>query len=133
MSEKDKEDLPPELLAALGIGAEPRPMPPAVIPDNPGGDYDQARKNIYDALNKANHILGIAIDMVEVSQHPRGIEVVTGLVQTILEGNKDLMELAKKNQEINNGGEGPHITNNLNISTEAFLEMLENRKPKKIE
>jgi hypothetical protein len=89
-------------------------------------DYDYARANLKDAIDRGNEALEQLIDIADQSQHPRAYEVISTLINTIVSANKDLLDLAKKKKDITAADkkEGPQTINNNLILTTAELQKL---------
>lgn len=96
------------------------------IPDNNDKDYDYARGNMINIIEKGNEALNGILDLAGQSQQPRAYEVVTNLIKTMSEVNKDLLDLTKKKKELNamdgvsNGAKT--INNNLFVGSTAELQ-----------
>lgn len=84
-------------------------------------DYEFARENIMNTILKANDALDSMIDLAHVAQHPRAYEVLGGLVKTIVDSNKDLLELAKKNKELKKVEAETPVTNNGDITNNLYV------------
>jgi hypothetical protein len=90
-------------------------------------DYQYARGNMINILEKGNEALDGMLDVAGQSQHPRAYEVVATLIKTLADTNKDLIELAKKTKEIErlDGVEAPQtINNNLFVGSTTELQKL---------
>lgn len=90
-------------------------------------DYQYARGNMLNILEKGNQALDGMLDVADQSQHPRAYEVVATLIKTLADTNKDLIELAKKTKELErlDGVEAPQtINNNLFIGSTTELQKL---------
>ena len=92
-------------------------------------DYEFSRDNIKNTLLKAEEILDEISELARQSQAPRAYEVAGAIVKSIFDGNKDLLELAKRHKELRNSKikDTSDITNN-NVfigSTEALGAFLE--------
>ena len=90
-------------------------------------DYQYARGNMLNILEKGNQALDGMLDVADQSQHPRAYEVVATLIKTLADTNKDLIELAKKTKELErmDGIEGPQtINNNLFVGSTVELQKL---------
>lgn len=98
-------------------------------------DYSFARENIMSTILKGDDALDVIIEIAKASQAPRAFEVVANLMKTMVDANKDLLELAKRNKELKKvEAETPvtqmtntgDVTNNLFIGTndqfDTFLE-----------
>lgn len=94
-------------------------------------DYEYARQNLYDVIEKGSHALEDIMDIAKQSESPRAFEVVTNLIKTMVEANKDLLELAKKKKDLDKE-ELPttNVTtnNNLNITSADLLKLIKNQK-----
>lgn len=93
-------------------------------------DYDYARENMHDLIDKGQEALQGILDVANMSQHPRSYEVAATLIKTLSDVNKDLLQLAKTKKEIDkeDGVESPQkVTNNLFVgSTADLLRTLKN-------
>lgn len=88
-------------------------------------DYDIARGNMVNIIEKGNEALDDMLAFAQQSQHPRGFEVVATLIKTLADANKDLMELAKRRKELNSDSGPSTVNNNLFVgSTTDLLKML---------
>lgn len=90
-------------------------------------DYQYARGNMLNILEKGNQALDGMLDVADQSQHPRAYEVVATLIKTLADTNKDLIELAKKTKELErlDGVEAPQtINNNLFVGSTTELQKL---------
>ena len=130
MSDKDP------ISDSLGI----EPMAPAgkitsVLPAvkaETNDDYEYARRNLYDLIEKGHNALDEIIDIAKQSQQARAFEVATNLIKTMAETNKDLMNLAKTKKEVDQesplgNGKEKTVNNNLFVgSTSELLKMIKN-------
>ena len=93
-------------------------------------DYEYARRNLYDLIEKGQDALDEIIDIAKQSQQARAFEVATNLIKTMAETNKDLMALAKTQKELTQESPtGPNKTVNNNLfvgSTSDLLKMIKN-------
>ena len=86
-------------------------------------DYKYARENLYTIIEKGQESLNTLVDVAQQSQHPRAFEVVSQLVKTLSDTNKDLLELQRKIQE------GPKTVNNsLYVGNTADLQKFINKR-----
>lgn len=94
-------------IISQSLGIEPQAEPsgkivniiPAVKAER-GDDYEYARRNNYDIIEKGMSALEDIIDIAKQSESARAFEVATNLMKTMLDANKDLLELAQKNKEL---------------------------------
>lgn len=95
-------------------------------------DYNYARDNIYDVVEKGTEALDYLLEVAKQSDHPRAFEVVSQLTKTLVEANKDLLSLQKTMKNINEQEkkpeEGGTINNNLFVGSTAELQELINGK-----
>lgn len=100
-------------------------------------DYEYARGNIIATIEKGREALDGILDVAGMGQHPRAYEVAANLVKTMVDANKDLLELAKKKKElekIENKNAPQTVNNNLFVgSTAELLKALKNNQIKDIE
>lgn len=92
-------------------------------------DYEYARTNLYGIIEKGQDALEQIVDIARQSESPRAFEVVTNLIKTLAETNKDLLQLAKTKKEIEKEDlpvEKNITNNNLVISTTDLLKMIKN-------
>ena len=92
-------------------------------------DYEYARRNLYDVIEKGNNALEDIMDVAKQSESPRAYEVVTNLIKTMVDANKDLLQLAKTKKELEaREPEKAQVTNNnLFVGSSAeLLKMIKN-------
>lgn len=93
-------------------------------------DFDFARENIRNILEKGNIALDRMLEVADLSQHPRSYEVVSTLIKSLSDTNKDLLELAEKKnriEKVKTQTESQTINNNLYISTTELLKMIKEK------
>lgn len=93
-------------------------------------DFKYARENLYNIIERGSDALNTLVDVANQSQHPRAFEVVSQLVKTLSDTNKDLLELQKKIKVINKDiTEGPKTVNNsLYVGNTADLQKFINKR-----
>lgn len=113
---------------SLGIDPKTEPpnkviLPPKKVPEN--NDYEYARQNMYNIIERGTDALEDMIDIAKQSESARAFEVVTNLIKTLAETNKDLLDLAKKQKDLVKEEEGPQktVTNN-NLFVGSSTELL---------
>lgn len=80
------------------------------------------------AIEKGQEALSGMLDVANMSQHPRGYEVVATLIKTLSDANKDLLELSKRKKDLLGGQEPTTINNNLYVGSAAeLLKMLKEK------
>ena len=66
------------------------------LPDDVSKDYNFARDNLYDVIEKGTYALDNLLHLAKASEHPRAFEVVSQLTKTLVDANKDLLDIQKK-------------------------------------
>ena len=104
----------------LNIEVEPKAKKEIVtyVPDETDNDiehdFKQSRLNIKEAIRKGNDALDGVLDLAASADAPRPYEVAATLVKTLVEANKDLMNLHQQKkdlleEDLKNRGIGPQI------------------------
>ena len=94
--------------------------------DSASNDFELARSNIHEVIQNGQEAMFKLGQIADSSQHPRAFEVLAKLMDTMLQANKDLMELQTKIREINavdtpTNSQAKNITNNLFVGSTAEL------------
>lgn len=80
-------------------------------------DTEFARQNIRNMIQKGNDAMENLIHIAKETEHPRAYEVVAGLLKTLADANKDLLELQKRKKDLE-----PKINNNtVNVDKAVFV------------
>lgn len=90
-------------------------------------DFTEVRQNLHDLVAKGTDALDEMIELAKISQSPRAFEVVATLMKSVVDTNKEIVDLAKKKQDIIGEvtRDRPNVVNNnLNITTSALIEMI---------
>lgn len=94
-------------------------------------DHNYARENVYQTIEAGNHALESMLEIAKQSQHPRAFEVVATLMKTLVDANKELVDMSHKKSEINkpNEKEVNNTTNQIifNGSTKELLDYIKNK------
>jgi hypothetical protein len=88
-------------------------------------DFDYARENLMDVINKGQDALFDMMDVARQSQHPRAYEVLSTLMNTIVSANKDLLDLQSKKKKLleeDPTASPQQVTNNLFVGSTAELQ-----------
>lgn len=92
-------------------------------------DADYVRGNLYDIIERGTRSMDELMAIADQSQHPRAYEVISGLMKTLVDTNKELLDMHEKKQKLM--GEKPEekqaetVNNNLFVgSTKDLLEMI---------
>lgn len=90
-------------------------------------DYKYARENFMDIIEKGTRALDDLLDVATQSQHPRAYEVLATTMKTLIDANKDFVELSRKKQELENPKQqesSSNVTNNLFVGSTADLQKM---------
>jgi len=87
-------------------------------------DFDYARGNLINIIEKGNEALNGILDVAGMSQHPRSFEVAATIINSLAAANKDLLELSKRKKELDNENNLTTINNNLFVGSTAELQKL---------
>lgn len=104
--------------------------------DSAKNDFELARSNIHEVIQNGTFAIEKLSQIADSSQHPRAFEVLANLMKTMLDANKDLLEIQKKIREIeaasspvNGQAQSKAVTNNLFVGSTAELQkVIENMK-----
>ena len=67
-------------------------------------DYGTVRRNLYDLINQGNDAIQGILDVAKAGDSPRAYEVVSQLLKTVSEMNKDVLEVHDKVKKIKEDG-----------------------------
>lgn len=87
-------------------------------------DFEYARGNMINIIEKGNEALNGILDVAGMSQQPRSYEVAATLIKTLVDAQKDLLELQKKKKDLTNESQAKTVNNNLFIGSTADLQKL---------
>lgn len=87
-------------------------------------DFEYARGNLINIIEKGNEALDGILDVAGMSQHPRSYEVVATLLNSLAAANKDLLELSKRKKELTDESAPKTVNNNLFIGSTAELQKI---------
>jgi len=123
---------------ALNLAPLPTPNSSSSVEvDQVHDDFEYARGNMINTIEKGNEALQGILDVAGMGQHPRAYEVAANLVKTMVEANKELLDLQKKKKEIEKieAKANPQtVNNNLFVgSTAELLKALKSNNMKDIE
>jgi uncharacterized protein YsxB (DUF464 family) len=95
--------------------------------DSAKNDFELARANIHEVIQNGLSAIDKLSQIADQSQHPRAFEVLSTLMKTMLDANKDLLELQKKIREIDaadapSNEQAQQVTNNLFVGSTADLQ-----------
>ena len=128
--EKNMEEIfdLPETKPMIDIIDESRVTPmtkPSIDQDDIMDDYQYARENLKNIIDSAQQSIDDLSSIASTSESPRAYEVLSGLMKTIVDANKDLLELQKKVKQLKDDSEKPsNVTNALFVGSTAELQKL---------
>jgi hypothetical protein len=64
-------------------------------------DYETIRDNLYEMLADAKEALELSKEILKESEHPRAVEVYSGLLSNIVKLNAQILDLSKTFKDIN--------------------------------
>ena len=103
---------------------EPEPVEKRV-PTQQDNDYEYARENFYNVIEKGTEALEDMLNVARASEHPRAYEVVSTLMKTLVDANKDLVAMGNKKAQDEQSADKPPVTNNnLFVGSTAELQQL---------
>ena len=108
---------------ALNLPASPpmiEMLPPVEVSSDVDDDFATARKNLHNIIHKGNDALEEALLVAKSSEHPRAFEVVGGLIKTLVDANKDLLDIQKKLKDLKKGDE-PRANAPQNVNNSIFV------------
>ena len=93
-------------------------------------DFKYARENLYNIIEKGSDALNTLVDVAAQTQHPRAFEVVSQLVKTLSDSNKDLLEIQKKVKVIKKDipDQPQNVTNALFVGNTSELQKMINKR-----
>ena len=102
------------------------PVEEVISDSNIEEDYNYARENLKSIINSAQSSIEDLSSIASTSESPRAYEVLSALMKTIVDANKDLLELQRKVKLLKD--EGPskpsNVTNALFVGSTTELQKL---------
>tara|TARA_Y100000768_G_C23773606_1_gene584515 strand:- start:284 stop:715 length:432 start_codon:yes stop_codon:yes gene_type:complete len=96
---------------------------PAVTNDDSETDFQYARENLYNLIERGQDGLEEMLEIAKSSEHPRAMEVFGQLIGKLTETNKELLNLHKTKKDISQKTTGPkNVSNNLFVGSTAELQ-----------
>jgi phosphomevalonate kinase len=99
--------------------------------NNLKNDYDYSRETYYELIEKGKDALENMIEVARESEHPRAYEVLSGMIKNVSDVNDRLMDLNKKQKDIDKEEvkQVGNTTNNVFLgSTSDLQKLLQNDK-----
>jgi hypothetical protein len=95
--------------------------------DSAKNDFEAARANLYEVIQTGKEAIDKLTEIAGQSQHPRAFEVLAKLMDTVVNTNKELLELQSKIREIDAkdspiNEKAQTINNNLFVGSTAELQ-----------
>ncbi len=88
-------------------------------------DFEYARENMMEVINKGQEALFDLMDVARQSQHPRAYEVLATMMNTMVGASKDLLDLQAKKKKLledDPAATPQQVTNNLFVGSTAELQ-----------
>lgn len=97
--------------------------------DSASKDFEYARSNLYEVIQEGKEAMFKLAEIASSSQHPRAFEVYAKLMDTMLNANKELLNMQSKIREINHidspvNEKAKNVTNNLFVGSTAELQKM---------
>lgn len=98
------------------VDVRPQVMSPLTRDEEAEVDFDYARGNMYNVIETGTKALEELLDVATQSQHPRAYEVLATTMKTLVDANKQLVDLSKEkaaeSKPKTDDGSGGNVTNN---------------------
>ena len=103
--------------------------------DEIDADYQYARDNLRSIINAAQASIEDLSSIASTSESPRAYEVLSSLIKTIVDANKDLLELQRKVKLLKQEEESKpqNVTNALFVGSTTELQKLIKKNKDNIE
>lgn len=82
------------------VEQEPIVLTPVERQDVASTDFDAVRANLYSIIEKGNKAINGILHVAAEGDSPRAYEVVSQLIKSVADANKDLLQLHKQLKEI---------------------------------
>lgn len=92
-------------------------------------DFTYARENFYNVIEKGTEALENMLDVARASEHPRAYEVVSTLMKTLVDANKDLVKMGEERKKSKKADDTPEegkavTNNNLFVGSTSDLQQM---------
>src|SRR6056300_265561 len=132
LSEIEKEEKSTEVVEI----EEPEVLPSEVVSKTSNEntkDLELARQNVKNIIEMGDDAVKEMVEIAKQSESPRAFEVVSTLMKTLLDANKDFVDISSKKkyaeEEIDSPKRETNVTNNnLIVSTADLLKMIKGDK-----
>ena len=123
----DMDDIDNHLDEVLGIVEKPKReitkverVVPAITDDDSETDFQYARENLYNLIERGTDGLEELLEIAKQSEHPRAFEVVQQTIGQLTTTNKELLNLHKTKKDMRTEKGGPtSVNNNLFVGSTA--------------
>lgn len=97
---------------------------------NAESDFDEIRTNLKNLIETATNAVEGLMEVASESDEPRAYEVLSDLIKTAMEANKNLLDIHKKKKDIKTTAPGPALVqkNTINVSSSDLLKMIKEQK-----
>jgi hypothetical protein len=97
--------------------------------DKMNKDYEYARSNFYNVIESGTEALEQMLDVAKASEHPRAYEVVSTIMKTLVDANKDLVKMSTDKLKVEgesstDSSQNPTTNNNLFVGSTNELQQL---------
>ena len=128
----DMDNIDNHLDEVFGIVGKPKKeivkterVVPAVTDDDSDTDFQYARENLYNLIERGTDGLEELLEIAKQSEHPRAFEVVQQTIGQLTTTNKELLNLHKTKKDIKVEKGGPtSVNNNLFVGSTAELQKM---------
>jgi len=128
----DMDNIDNHLDEVLGIVEKPKKeivkverVVPTVTDDDSDTDFQYARENLYNLIERGTDGLEELLEIAKQSEHPRAFEVVQQTIGQLTTTNKELLNLHKTKKDIKVEKGGPtSVNNNLFVGSTAELQKM---------
>lgn len=86
-------------------------------------DYEYSRDTYYELIEKGRESLDLMIEVARESEHPRAFEVLSNMIKGIADVNDKLMDLNKKQKELQKEDKPAETTTNNNLFVGSTTEL----------
>ena len=120
----DKTNFEISVENALNLPASPpmvQKLPEVEVNENVDADFATARNNLHKIIHQGNDALEEALLVAKTSEHPRAFEVVGGLIKTLVDANKDLLDIQKKLKDLKKNDDAAPATSNVKAENAIFV------------
>lgn len=100
-----------------------QPLAPIEVDPNADidNDFAKVRNNLHQIIHKGNDALEEALMVAKTSEHPRAFEVVGQLIKTMVDANKDLLDIQKKLKELKKSDDPRVPAQNIQAENAIFV------------